>query len=116
MSEDAHLYVAEGTGGEVGRLEPLHVHALPVAPTFIGREGELKALDEFWRHGTGVMSLVGLGGAGKTAVLERFLREVGKEDPPDGILVWSFYDDPDTNAFLQSAFSYITGGQVADAK
>ncbi|RYG27108.1 tetratricopeptide repeat protein [bacterium] len=57
----------------------------------------------------GVISLVGIGGAGKTATLEQFLARLLDDNDLDGILVWSFYDDPDTNAFLKTAVEYVTG-------
>lgn len=93
-------------------LSPLVVHPLPAAPSFIGREAELKALSQFWQAGPGVLSLIGLGGAGKTALAERFLSSMVESDRPDGVLVWSFYDDPDANQFLKTAHQYFAGGDV----
>jgi tetratricopeptide (TPR) repeat protein len=117
MAENPALHTPEPElEGSTGRLSPLLAHALPSAPTFIGREREMESLRQFWSDGAGVVSLVGLGGAGKTAVLERFVREVLEKEEADGVLVWSFYDDPDTNSFLQAAFAYFTGGQVVEAK
>lgn len=97
------------------RLAPQVIHPLPAAPSFTGRERELKAMREFWSGGSGVLSLIGLGGAGKTALAERFLSELLNEDPPDAVLVWSFYDDPDANHFLKSAHAYFTKGAEAQA-
>src|SRR5690242_7654668 len=108
MSEIPSLHVVEFEPDGSGTLQPFLVHALPIAPTFIGREREMETLRSFWTEGAGVVSLVGLGGAGKTAVLERFVRQVLAVEEADGVLVWSFYDDPDTNSFLQAAFGYFT--------
>lgn len=103
------------TTPQVHRLAPSIVHPLPAAPSFTGREGELRTLREFWKAGPGVMSLIGLGGAGKTALAERFLSWLLDHENPDGVLVWSFYDDPDANHFLKSAHSYFTNGEEATA-
>jgi hypothetical protein len=97
-------------------MEPLIAHALPPARSFTGREAHLRALHEFWTEGHGVLSLVGIGGAGKTALIERFLSTMPEEDRPEGLLVWSFYDDPDTNSFLQSAVRYFSGSDAVAAK
>jgi len=97
------------------RLPPLIVHPLPAAPAFAGREREMEGLRLFWRSRPGVLSLVGLGGAGKTAVAQRFLQEILEADPSDGLLVWSFYEEPDANAFLQTACRYFGGGSTPDA-
>jgi tetratricopeptide (TPR) repeat protein len=98
------------------KLQPLIVHPLPAAPAFTGRETEMQHLREFWQSPGGVVSLIGLGGAGKTALARNFLDEVTAQSPPDGLLVWSFYDEPDANAFLQAAYQYFTGGSTTEAK
>ncbi|MCQ6482997.1 hypothetical protein NPN19_24500, partial [Vibrio parahaemolyticus] len=49
-----------------------------------------------------VVSLVAPGGTGKTALIERVLTDaVG--GLPAGMLVWSFYEDPNTDEFLRVA-------------
>jgi hypothetical protein len=100
---------------QVHRLAPFIVHPLPGAPMFTGRELELSMMREFWKNGTGVLSLIGLGGAGKTALSERFLSWLLENESPDGVLVWSFYDDPDANHFLKTAHNYFTGGEEVQA-
>ena len=106
---------AAAPDGAEGILRPLVVHPLPAAPAFYGRLTELKKLREFWATGHGVVSLIGIGGAGKTALAERFHETALGEEPPDGLLVWSFYDDPDANHFLKTAYEYFTGGKQAHA-
>ncbi len=99
--------------------EPRLVHPLPPAPHFVGRELELEALHAFWRSGfRGVLALVGLGGAGKTAVAARFLddlRASASTRRPASLLVWSFYQEPDAGQFLQQAYDYFTPGNSAGA-
>jgi hypothetical protein len=91
--------------------DPCVVHALPAAPHFVGRAVELESLRCCWRDGfRGVLVLVGLGGAGKTAVAARFLDELLVPDPtprPDGLFVWSFYQQPDAGLFLQEVYRYF---------
>src|SRR5262245_32556587 len=92
-------------------------HRLPAAPYFVGREPELAALHGWWRDGLqGVLALVGLGGAGKTAVAARFLDEVLRSDPfprPEGLFVWSFYQEPDAGRFLEEVYRYFARGSAA---
>ncbi len=91
--------------------DPCVVHPLPPAPKFVGRETELDELRRLWHSGfRGVCALVGLGGAGKTAVAARFLEELlGTQGIPlpEGLFVWSFYQEPDAGLFLQEAYRYF---------
>ena len=91
---------------------PRIVHPLPAAPDFLGRAGELQELQSFWENGgRGVLSLVGLGGAGKTALAARFLSALLRPDaarPLGGLFVWSFYQEPDAGLFLRELFDYFT--------
>jgi hypothetical protein len=88
------------------------VHPLPRAPQFVGRDAELVALSDLWRSGTrGVVALVGLGGAGKTAIAARFLDDLGGGEllpRPAGLFVWSFYQEPDAGFFLEELYRYFT--------
>ncbi|MEX2561416.1 MAG: ATP-binding protein, partial [Pirellulales bacterium] len=95
--------------------EPLLAHELPPAPSFFGRDRELDELRDAWAGGfCGVLALVGLGGAGKTALAARFLDELcqkpGSLPPCDGLLAWSFYRDQDAGGFLQEACAYFCQG------
>ena len=87
------------------------VHPLPMAPQFVGREEELAELTALWRMSTpGVVALVGLGGAGKTAIAARFLEELCRSEQarrPAGLFVWSFYQEPDVGFFLQELYRYF---------
>lgn len=100
--------------------DPYVVHPLPAAPVFLGRDEELSQLSAFWENGDrGVLSLVGLGGAGKTAVASRFLSELlGTGQPAGGLFVWSFYQEPDAGLFLRELVDYFgaTSLQTAAAK
>jgi hypothetical protein len=94
------------------------IHPLPAAPLFTGREKELEALRKWWEEGgTGVLSLVGLGGSGKTAIAAEFLKRIvkSKEVAPAGLFVWSFYVEQDPNTFLKEAYRYFSGGESSGA-
>jgi hypothetical protein len=97
--------------------EPRLVHRLPPAPNFVGREAELHELRRLWAAGLrGVLALVGLGGAGKTAVASQFLDELlgaASGPRPHGLFVWSFYQEPDPGAFLREAYQYFAGPAAA---
>src|SRR5689334_7857998 len=95
------------------------VHPLPSAPQFVGRRTELDELLASWYSGVpGVVALVGLGGAGKTAIAARFvaeLRRPGNPYRPEGLFVWSFYQEPDAGYFLNEAYRYFARGRGGPA-
>jgi hypothetical protein len=97
--------------------DPWLVHRLPPAPHFVGRQPELEELHRLWKDRTaGVVALVGLGGAGKTAIAARFLDELQQVDEPcrpEGLLVWSFYQEPDASLFLQAVCRYFSADDAA---
>jgi len=97
-------------------LDPFIVHPLPPAPKFVGREKELHALQKFWESADpGVLSLIGLGGAGKTAITAEFVENglAAAAHSPDGLFVWSFYENQDVNQFLEAAYMYFSSGKTS---
>ncbi len=52
--------------------------------------------------------MVAAGGTGKTALVHEALRQATLSDRA-GLFVWSFYEDPHTDAFLRAAYLYFTG-------
>src|SRR5262249_47340397 len=97
--------------------EPMLVHRLPPAPHFVGREQEISKLISLWKDQVGgVAGLIGLGGAGKTAVAACFLDQLQQqalEPRPHGLFVWSFYQEPDPGLFLESAYRYFLPDSTA---
>lgn len=90
-------------------------HALQPAPRFVGR-AELCARIAAWTAapapGARVLALVGVGGAGKTALAERAARALAERPGASG-LVWSFYEDPRVEAFLLAALRAFAGAGEA---
>ena len=77
-------------------------------------------LCNWWRSGHGgVCALVGIGGAGKTAIADRFVRSlpgvlpspgVAVDEtltPPRGLFVFSFYDAPNADAFFVELAAWL---------
>lgn len=97
---------------------PRIVHDLPPAPRFVGRTKEIARLEDFWKSDApGVLSLVGIGGSGKTALLVEFLRIIDTTAMrPRAMFVWSFYDQADPNAFLSAVYEYFTGRPKPEIK
>ncbi len=88
------------------------VHPLQPAPHFRGRDNLLKDLQRWWNdpvHPDRVRSIVAIGGTGKTAVIERLLKEIKTNKLRGSTLVWSFYEEPNTDAFLQEACIVFAG-------
>ncbi len=88
------------------------VHPLQPAPHFCGRQYLLDDLHRWWQdpvHPDRVRALVAVGGEGKTAVVERFLQQIQAQKPMGSVLVWSFYEDPNTDAFLREACIVFAG-------
>ena len=96
--------------------KPLHAHTLQRARHFVAREGILAILSE-WMAETNpsrrVIALVALGGAGKTAIVERFAASLGDGPRAGGVLIWSFYEDPKAESFLARALDYFAPGMQA---
>jgi hypothetical protein len=120
--DDLARKVATTVSNHVMRMDPASArparvwrprvcYPLQPAPHFRGRERLRAELREWARAPVSpdrVVSLVAVGGTGKTALAERVLAEVG-EASAAGLLVWSFYESPRTEEFLRTACEYFTG-------
>ena len=96
------------------------VHPLLRARDYQNRP-QFDELCDWWRGGgQGVCALLGIGGAGKTAVADRFLRVLPgamAADPnlpkdtalpaPGGLFVFSFYDAPNPEAFVTALATWL---------
>ena len=86
------------------------VHALQPAPHFHGRETLVRDLGAWVSDLTSpdrVWSLVAAGGTGKTAVVEKVID--GMRPGEANVLVWSFYEQPDADAFLRECNHLFLG-------
>jgi tetratricopeptide (TPR) repeat protein len=92
------------------------VHALQPAPHFRGREELVRDLDAWVSDLSSpdrVWSLVAAGGTGKTAVAERVV--AGMNPGEANVLVWSFYEKPDADAFLRECNHLFLGEEEGTA-
>ncbi|MGC9973301.1 MAG: DUF4062 domain-containing protein [Bryobacteraceae bacterium] len=97
--------------------QPLFCHALQPAQHFRGREAKIEDLKGWLRAPVTpdrVISVVAAGGVGKTALVHEALHQAARSDRA-GLFVWSFYEDPHTDAFLRAAYTYFTGEKDAPA-
>src|SRR5258708_21516030 len=79
-------------------MQPAYVHITGLPETgyerLVGRDAELKRLDEAWAdRNTNILSLVAEGGAGKSALVNEWLKrmQVDHYRGADAVLGWSFY-------------------------
>jgi tetratricopeptide (TPR) repeat protein len=118
--------MAEDRSGCVAHV----VHTLLRARDWQDRP-EFAQVCDWWRAGgPGVLALVGIGGAGKTAIADRFVRrlpgptEAEPHSPqdatlslPEGLFVFSFYDAPNPEYFFDTLYDWlVTEFQVADRR
>jgi tetratricopeptide (TPR) repeat protein len=92
------------------------VHALQPAPHFQGRDELVKELTAWvldLASPDRVWSLVAAGGTGKTAVAERVVADMQPGEA--NVLVWSFYERPDADAFLRECNQLFLGEEEGPA-
>jgi len=102
---------ADGPTSTARIWKALYCHALQPAQHFRGRETKLEELKKWLESPVTpdrVVSIVAAGGTGKTALVNKALQEAKLSDRA-GVFVWSFYEDPKTDAFLRAAYLYFTG-------
>lgn len=99
-------------------LEPNWVHILEPAEFFQGRERLREELGAWLAKDgdtTRIVAICAIGGTGKTALVERALRDwlepVGKtvKKPGGGVFIWSFYENNRIDEFLSEACRYFVG-------
>jgi hypothetical protein len=83
------------SGGVALGPDKISLAKLPsTSPDLFGREKELEALDEAWSNpNINVVSLVAWGGVGKTALVNKWLSQMGKDNyrGAERVFGWSFY-------------------------
>ena len=98
--EVANLITRAGQGAAPGGAAVLGPDKISLArlpstpPELFGRERELAALDKAWDSpATNVVSLVAFGGVGKTALVNRWLLQMGQDEyrGAQRVYGWSFY-------------------------
>jgi len=74
---------------------------------FIGRESEIKKLNDWAVSDIPVMVVEGIGGLGKSAIVYEWINQY-KNDKIYGKLWWSFYDHTSLEEFVKYALAYLT--------
>jgi tetratricopeptide (TPR) repeat protein len=112
----AALPPAAGGRAPAGAAPELRiVHALQPAPHFNGRDERVRTLSA-WVDDIAspdrLHALVAAGGTGKTAIAEQVVAQLRQRWPPPGagsVLVWSFYEKPDADAFVRECAQLFLG-------
>jgi tetratricopeptide (TPR) repeat protein len=107
-----------GLGRSLEDWRPRIEHALQPALHFKGRRALLASLEDWLAEpspATHVVSLIAVGGAGKTAIVERLVAGLCHARLAGGLFVWSFYENNRTEEFLQRACEYFAGRVLDDA-
>lgn len=88
------------------------------APTeLIGREAELNLLDSTWKQSVekttnkqNILTLIAMGGEGKTSLVSRWLVDIATTQPYefDSIFAWSFYSQGSNDQSTASADEFFT--------
>lgn len=105
---------------ETKRLSPVFraIHPLQPATYFCGRQDLLQDFTQWWNDPLSpdrVRALIAIGGTGKTALIEHFLNHcIDKQKLQGSVLVWSFYEDPNTDAFLEEALRIFAGEESGE--
>jgi len=114
--------------------QPYFAHPYPLQENFTGRLRERRMLTEWLTGGQNVLSLVAIGGMGKSALTWAWLQRdvlglplpgvsendggdcrVPDTDRPEGVLWWSFYEkEASFAAFVREALYYASDGQAID--
>ncbi|MBA3547420.1 MAG: hypothetical protein H0T76_13115 [Nannocystis sp.] len=87
------------------------VHPLQRANHFVGRSETLDALQIWWQNKSKrrCWAFRGLGGSGKTAIIERFAEWLSQTHDDAAIFVWSFYDDESVDRMMSAMVTWQAG-------
>jgi len=100
IAEIAERIVKQKSAAQPGTsaIQPAYVHITGLPETgyerLVGRDAELKRLDEAWAdRNTNILSLVAEGGAGKSALVNEWLKrmQADRYRGAEAVLGWSFY-------------------------
>ena len=122
-------YTARSERNEMkpSRSRAYFVHTLLRAKNFQTRP-ELDAIVDWWRTGgKGVCALIGIGGAGKTAIVDHFVRMLPGVIPPEPdhakdnslprpsrVFVFSFYSAPSPDSFFSELVGWLGDSPTAN--
>jgi hypothetical protein len=95
---------------------PYLAHSPAAVPLFVNRQRELGELSRWASDSTtgSTMTVVGLGGMGKTALAWHWFQRGLSDGDFDGRMWWSFYED-DSQRFFSSCYAYLNNGSIAES-
>jgi hypothetical protein len=93
-------------------LPSVNIHHSTSHPyRFFGRTAELALLHQALLDGAvSVITFVGPGGQGKTAIVQQWLAQIeAGEHPIEGVFLWSFYRGKDADLCLRELYATVSG-------
>lgn len=94
----------------LGRIEQRWCHETTNDQTYVRRANEIRQLNAWFNDPTiRAISLIGIGGAGKTALVGHWLKVDNKELIRNirGLFYWSFYVEKDIDQFLLALINFL---------
>ncbi len=117
---------SQGAGGGANANAPLQVAPTRLRHTaerLIGREGDLKRLDEAWDHPhTNVVVVRAFGGMGKTSLVAAWMADSAAEDwrGAERVFDWTFYSQgtdehrqASSDTFIKAALEFFGEAELA---
>ncbi len=113
LKEKLKLRLKESIGRKT-LLPPHLTNIIPPEPNFVGRQGMLSSITEWYKNpDVHIGALIGWGGEGKSAIVRKWYDSLKSNViKPDGIFWWGFYRNAYLDRLLDSLLDYLAQGRI----